>query len=51
MWGGFCPYGAKSIRARDMPRVLRPGNVSTFTLVTFDPTLLYVFPGMFNPPK
>ena len=51
VWGGFSPYGAKSIRTRDMPRVLRPGNVSTFTVVTLDPTLLSVFPGMFNPSK
>ena len=27
-----------------MPRVLRPGNLSTFTRVTFDPTLFPVFP-------
>ena len=26
VWGGFSPYSAKSIRARDMPRVLRPSN-------------------------
>ena len=26
-----------------MPRVLRPGNLSTFTRVTFDPTLFPVF--------
>ena len=34
-----------------MPRVLRPGIWSTFTVVTFDRTRLSVFPGLFNPLK
>ncbi|KAK7845195.1 40s ribosomal protein s20-2 [Quercus suber] len=49
MWGGFRPYGAKSRRANDMPRVLRPGNLSTFTRLTLDPSLLVaVFPGILS---
>ena len=34
-----------------MPRVLRPANLSTFTRVTFDPTLFPVFPGILSPEK
>ena len=45
VWGGFRPYGAKSMRAKDMPRVLRPGNLLTFTRLTLDPSLFAaVFP-------
>ena len=39
VWGGFRPYGAKSMQAKDMPRVLRHGNLSTFTRLTLDPSL------------
>ena len=52
MWGGFRPYGAKSRRAKDTPRVLRPGNLSTFTRLTLDPSLFAaVFPGILSPGK
>jgi hypothetical protein len=51
MWGGFRPYGAKSIRAKDTPNVLRPGILSTFTRVTFDPSTSDVFLGMFSPER
>ena len=52
MWGRFKPYGAKSRRAKDMPRVLRPDNLSTFTRLTLDPSLLAaVFPGILSPEK
>ena len=35
-----------------MPRVLRPGNLSTFTRLTLDPSLLAaVFPGILSPGK
>ena len=52
VWGGFRPYGAKSMRAKDMPRVLRPGNLSTFTRLTLDPSLFAaVFPGILSPEK
>ena len=39
----FRPYGAKSRQAKDMPRVLRPSNLSMIKRVTFDPTLLTMF--------
>ena len=39
VWGGFSPYGAKSMRAKNIPRVLRPGNLLTFTRLTLDPSL------------
>ena len=42
VWGGFRPYGAKSMWAKDMPRVLRPENLSTFTRLTLDPSLFAV---------
>ena len=35
-----------------MPKVLRPGNLSTFTRLTLDPSLLAaVFPGILSPGK
>ena len=35
-----------------MPRVLRPGNLSTFTRLTLDPSLFAaVFPGILSPEK
>ena len=35
-----------------MPRVLRPGNLSTFTRLTLDPSLFVaVFPGILSPEK
>ena len=54
MWGGFRPYASKSRRAKDMPRVLRPANISTFTRVTFYPTLFALFAvsaGLLSPEK
>ena len=51
VWGGFRPYGAKSRRAKDMPRVLRPANLLTLTRVTFDPTLFPVFQGILSSEK
>ena len=38
-------------RAKDTPRVLRPGNLSTFKRMTFDPTLFLVFLGILSPEK
>jgi hypothetical protein len=51
MWGGFRPYGAKSMRAKDMPKVLRPSILSTFRRVTVDPSGFDVSLGMFSPEK
>ena len=51
MCGGFRPYGAKSMRANDMPRVLRPRILSTFTRLTLNPSLFSVFPGLSSPEK
>ena len=52
VWGGFRPYGAKSMRAKDMPRVFRPGNLLMSTRLTLDPSLFAdVFPGILSPEK
>ena len=51
MCGGSKPYGAKSRRAKDMPRVFKPGSISTFTRVTLNPTLFAVFAGILSPEK
>lgn len=48
MWGGLRPFGAKSIRAMDIPRVFSPGKFVALTSVTLDPTLLAMFPAMCN---
>ena len=51
MWGGFRPYGAKSMRAKDTPNVLRLDILSTFTRVTFNPSTSDVFLRMFSPER
>jgi hypothetical protein len=51
MWGGFRPYGAKSMRANDMPKVLRPSILSTLRRVTFDPSGFEVSLGVSSPEK
>jgi hypothetical protein len=51
MWGGFRPYGAKSMRAKDMPNVLRPNILLTSKRVTFDPGGFTVLLGVFSPWK
>ncbi|KAF5444012.1 hypothetical protein F2P56_036519 [Juglans regia] len=51
VWGGFKPYEAKSMRAKDMPRVLSPARLSTFTAVTLDPRGFEVSLGLFSPEK
>ncbi|KAB1206456.1 hypothetical protein CJ030_MR7G000088 [Morella rubra] len=43
VWGEFRPYRVKSMRAKDMPSVLRLGNLSTFTAITLDPSQFAVF--------
>ena len=43
------PYGAKSRQAKDMPRVLRPSNLSMIKRVTFDPTFFVVFLEILSP--
>ena len=45
------PYGAKSRQAKDMPRVLRPSNLSMINRVTFDLTLFVVFLEILSPKK
>lgn len=37
------------MRAKETPRVLSPGNLSTLTKVTFEPFGFSVFPGMLSP--
>ena len=37
------PYGTKSRQAKNIPRVLRPSNLSMIKKVIFDPTLFAVF--------
>jgi hypothetical protein len=51
MWGGFRPYGAKSMRAKDMPKVLRPSILSILRRVTVNPSGFDVSLGMFSPDK
>ncbi|RWR85322.1 hypothetical protein CKAN_01418400 [Cinnamomum micranthum f. kanehirae] len=46
VWGGFWPFGAKSMRTKEMPRVLSPAIWATVTWVTLDPTLFIVLPGL-----
>jgi hypothetical protein len=46
MWGGFRPYGAKLMRAKDMPTIL-----SILRRVTVDPSGFDVSLGMFSPEK
>ena len=51
VWGGFWPYGAKSMRAKDTPRVFSPAIWATFTCVTLEPMGLDVSLGMLSPEK
>ncbi|KAK1280989.1 hypothetical protein QJS04_geneDACA023025 [Acorus gramineus] len=39
------------MRTREMPRVFRPPIWFTLTVVTFDPILWLVLPGLFRPEK
>ena len=45
------PFGAKSRRAKNMSRVLRPRIKSTMIRVTFDPSGFKVLLGMSSPDK
>ena len=49
VWGGLMPCGAKSMRTREMPRVLSPGIWATLTGVAWDPTGLFTAAATFNP--
>ncbi len=51
VWGGTRPPWAKSRRAMEMPRVLRPGNWAANAGVTELPAAFLVLPGMAKPWK
>lgn len=51
MWRGTTPPGARSRRASEMPRPLRPGNWAAKAGLTAALMMLVVFPGCSKPLK
>ncbi|KAA0050260.1 hypothetical protein E5676_scaffold180G00280 [Cucumis melo var. makuwa] len=52
VWGGIRPpFGEYSTRLREMPRVLRPGTLSTLACVAANPTKLLTTTGVASPTK